>query len=62
MYSKKNPSVGSDKLSHEAITIAELVSYIEDIKLTDEATIKLFQVVDLYKARLEQVGGDIPRK
>ena len=33
------------------------MSYIEDIKLTDKATIKLFQVVDLYKSHLEQLGG-----
>ena len=32
------------------------MSYIEDIKLTDEATIKFFQV-DLYKSHLEQLGG-----
>ena len=38
------------------------VTYIEDIKLTDEATIRLFQVVDLYNSCLEQLGGDISQK
>ena len=50
----KESSVGNGKLSHEAIAFAELVSYTEDIKLTDEVTIKLYQVVDLYTSRLEQ--------
>ena len=59
---QKESSIGNDKLSHEAIAFAELVSYNEDIKLTDEATIKLFQVVDVYISCLEQVVGDISNK
>ena len=56
---QKESGVGKGKLSHEAIAFAELVSYTENIRLTDEVTIKLYQVVDLYTSRLEQFGGDI---
>ncbi len=59
---QKQSIVGDDKLSYEAIAFAELVSYIEDIRLTDETIVKLSKVVNLYKSRIEHLGGDASQK
>ena len=49
-------NTGETKLSFEAITLAELISYIEEIRETEESIIKLSSLVHLYKSRLEQLG------
>jgi hypothetical protein len=59
---QKESGVGDDKLSYEAIAFAELVSYIEDIRLSNESIIKLSTVLQLYKSRLEQLGGDVSQR
>ncbi len=55
---EKVSSVADDKLTCEAIAFAELISYIEEMRRTDESIVKLSNVVHLYKSRLEQLGGD----
>ena len=49
-------NTGETKLSFEAITLAELISYIEEIRETEESIIKLSSLVHLYKCNLEQLG------
>ena len=56
---QKEPSVFNDKLSCEAMALAELVSYIEEMRQTEECIFKLSSIVNLYKTRLEQLGGAI---
>ena len=48
LFTRYRSSVQQNESSYqlEAIELAELVLYFEDIKLTDDAIIKLFQVVD----------------
>ena len=55
---QKESSVFDDKLSCEAMALAELVSYIEEMRQTDECIFKLSSIVNLYKTRLEQLGGE----
>ena len=43
------------KLSFEAIALAELISYIEEIRETEDSVIKLSNLVHLYKSHLEQL-------
>ena len=52
-------SVLDEKLTCEAIALAELISYIEEIRKTDESIVKLSDVVHL---RLEQLGGDTSKR
>ena len=59
---QKEASVVDDKITCEAIALAELVSYIEEIRQTDDSIIKLSNVENLYKSRLEQLGGDISQR
>ena len=55
----KESSVGENKLKCEqVIALAELVSYIEEIRQTVKHAIKLSNVVHLYKSNLKQLGGD----
>ena len=44
---QKNVNTGETKLSFEAITLAELISYIEEIRETEESIIKLSNLVHL---------------
>ena len=46
----------------EAIALAELISYIEKVRKTDESIVKLSDVVHLYESRLEQLGGDTSKR
>ena len=55
---QKESSFGNSKLKCEAIALAELISYVEEIRQT-KSIIKLSDIVQLYKSRLEQLGGDI---
>ena len=42
----------------EAIALAELISYIEEIRETEDSIIKLSDLVHLYKSHLDQLGED----
>ena len=58
---QKESSFGNSKLKCEAIALAELISYVEEIRQT-KSIIKLSDIVQLYKSRLEQLGGDISQR
>ena len=58
---QKQSSFGNSKLKCEAIALAELISYVEEIRQT-KSIIKLSDIVQLYKSRLEQLGGDISQR
>ena len=51
-------SVFDDKLSCEAMALAELVSYIEEMRQIDEWILILSSIVHLYQTHLEQLGGE----
>ena len=53
---QKNANTGKTKLSFEAIALAELISYIEEIREREDSIIKLSNLVHLYKSHLEQLG------
>ena len=59
---KKKAITGETKLSFEAIAFAELISYIEEIRETEGSIIKLSNLVQLYKSRLEQLGEDTSQR
>jgi len=56
---QKKAITGENKLSFEAIALAELISYIEEKRETEGSFIKLSDLVNLYKSHLEQLGADI---
>ena len=55
MYSKKNPVLMIMTSYRMKPLHLQQAHYNKDIELTDEATIKLFPVVDLCKSHLEQL-------
>ena len=58
MYAKKRET----KLSFKTIALAELISYIEEIRETEESIIKLSSLVHLYKSPLKQLGEDTSQR
>jgi len=59
---QKKAITSENKLSFEAIALAELISYIEEKRETEDSFIKLSDLVNLYKSRLEQLGADISQR
>ena len=51
-------SAADNKLACDSIAFAELVSYIEELRDTVKSIVELSNVVQLYKSRVEQLGGD----
>ena len=62
MCTHKKVNTGETKLSFEAIALAGLISYIEEIRETEEIINKLSSLVHLYKSRLEQLGEDTSQR
>jgi len=59
---QKKAITGETKLSFESIALAELISYIEEMRETEDSIIKLSDLVHLYKGRLEQLGEDTSQR
>jgi len=49
---QKKAITGENRLSFEAIALAEFISYIEEKRETEDSLIKLSDLVNLYKSRL----------
>jgi len=47
---------GENKLSFEAITLAKLISYIEEKRETEDSFIKLSDLINLYKSCLADIS------
>ena len=60
---KNEEASSSQNMPPESVALAELISYLEEMKCTDDSyTFKLADLTKLYTERLAQLGGDISKR